>query len=92
MAERMRELRVPDDLDDDVTGSVMSEQQTEGKDPASVSGRWTGLYRKRGTRWHLVSVFACRREAYHYFHTLNDGSDYRLAPLRGTLRTVSLLS
>lgn len=78
----------PEDILDDVSGTYMTEAQTEGKDSASVNGRWTGLYRKRAQGWHLINVFTCRKEACRYFAAINDGHDYRLAPLRGMLHPV----
>lgn len=78
----------PHDILDDVGGTYMTDEQTEGGLPAECHGRWTGLYRRRAKGWHLVNVFTSRLEAVRYFNGLNDGHDYRLAPLRGTLRTV----
>ena len=82
---------LPPDLDDDVSGSVMPEREMEGMRPREVSGRWTGLYRRTDRGWHLIAVFPCRKEAYHYWNVLSDGKTYRLAAMSGMLKPVSVI-
>lgn len=81
----------PTDILDDVSGTVMGEDEAEGMKPREVHGRWTGLYRKEFGGWHLVNVFTSRKEAYRYWNALSDGCTYRLAALSGTLRPVAVI-